>query len=299
MTIPNILAGTANLIDDQASRQILDAAYAAGYRIFDTARVYTNGASEICIGNWLRDTNKKDISIITKCGHPSDRNRLTPGDLEQDLHDSLRALRMDCLDLTLLHRDDPAIPVATLVGFFDEKIKQGKTRAWGVSNWEHSRLLEAVDFAKANSLTGPSASSLHYSLGTWTTPPWPDCRSLSASGAAAERDWYASTQFPLYAWSSLCGGFYNDRKTSFFDKLRASKSVYDSKENRERLSRIRQLAAEKRWTVPQVVLAYLYSQPLATFPVIYSRDLEHYQQNMAATHYRLTSQECLWLNLEM
>jgi hypothetical protein len=159
------LAGTSGLVDNKASRLILDTAYDLGYRTFDTARVYAKGDSENCIGRWVKDRRIRDqVTVITKCGHPSHRNRLAPSDLEHDIDASLKALRVDCLDMVLLHRDDAAMPVGGLVTFFDARIRQGKLKAYGVSNWRLARLLEAKDFAKANTLQGPVVSSLHFSL---------------------------------------------------------------------------------------------------------------------------------------
>jgi aryl-alcohol dehydrogenase-like predicted oxidoreductase len=293
------LAGTSGLVDNKASRLILDTAYDLGYRTFDTARVYAKGDSENCIGRWVKDRRIRDqVTVITKCGHPSHRNRLAPSDLEHDIDASLKALRVDCLDMVLLHRADAAMPVGGLVTFFDARIRQGKLKAYGVSNWRLARLLEAKDFAKANTLQGPVVSSLHFSLGSWDNPPWPGCVSLSAPDAQAERDWYASTQFPIFSWSSLCGGFYNAGGHQKL-KVDTNRLIYETKENLERRRRASAMAKERALTVAQVVLAYVYSQPLHVSPITYSRDAAHYKQNLEAAQIELSDAECRWLNLEI
>lgn len=141
--------------DDEAFR-MLDAYVALGGRLIDTAAIYSDwiageiGRSERIIGDWLRKRGRPDnLLISTKGGHPlleaMDVPRLDRHSLHHDLHESLRRLCVEQVDLYFLHRDDIARPVedilAPLATFRDE----GKIARVGLSNWSTERIEAAIE----------------------------------------------------------------------------------------------------------------------------------------------------------
>ena len=94
--------------------RLLDAAYEAGYRAFDTAGIWQLGGREGVLGDWLAATGvREEVVIIGKGAHPSIpafRSRMHARAITSDLEWSLRRLRTDYLDLFLLHRDDAQSP---------------------------------------------------------------------------------------------------------------------------------------------------------------------------------------------
>jgi len=152
-----IVLGTAKLgLEGRESAfAMLDAYVERGGTAIDTASVYSDwvpgepGRSETTIGAWLKARGNRDrVSIQTKGAHPpiGDMHapRSDPASIRHDVETSLARLGTDVLDLWYFHRDDPARPVAELVGPVHDLIAEGKIRAYGVSNWTSARIGEAL-----------------------------------------------------------------------------------------------------------------------------------------------------------
>jgi aryl-alcohol dehydrogenase-like predicted oxidoreductase len=250
--------------------------------------------------------NREQVVIITKgCHHNADRKRVTPFDLAADLHDSLARLQTDYVDIYLLHRDDPSLPVGPIVEALNEHWRAGKIRAFGGSNWTHERIQAANDYAAAHGLQPFTASSPNYGLAEQVHDPWgPGCVTLSGPQNAAARAWYQANQMPVFAYSSLGRGFFsgrvaaNDPEGAKALLDRASLTAYCHEVNFRRLARAEQLAAAKGVTVPQLALAYVLRSPLNVFPLVGAASGEEFAQNLAALDLALSEEERGWLNLE-
>ena len=124
---------------DGEGDSLLDAAFDLGMNTIDTARVYVDGNSESSIGGWMkRRNNRNDIVILSKGGHfdmATGRVRVNREEMRYDLETSLKQLQTDYIDIYLLHRDDPHVPVGEIVEIFNEMHKEGKIGAFGGSNW--------------------------------------------------------------------------------------------------------------------------------------------------------------------
>lgn len=284
---------------------LLDEIYSLGCNTFDTAHVYGSGDNERTVGRWVRERRIRDqVVIIGKGAHPNaDRKRVTPYDISADLHDSLARFQFDAIDLYLLHRDDPAVPVGPLVETLNEHQEAGRIRAYGLSNWTHARIQEAQAYAAAHGLTPPVASSPHFSLAEQVNEPWPGCVAISGPAGVTAREWYSQTQMPLFTWSSLAGGFFSgrfrrdnlDTFVDYFDKICVS--AYACEDNFRRLERATALAEEKGLTLPQVALAYVLSQPLNLFAIVGCRTGAEFAANLAAGQIKLSAGEIAWLEL--
>ena len=284
---------------------VLDAAFEMGIRTFDTAHGYGRGDNERTVGQWFNDRGVRDeIVLISKGAHPyGDRNRVTPFDIEADIHDSLARFKTDFLDIYLLHRDDPAVPVGPLVEKLNEYHEKGVIGIYGGSNWTVERIKEANAYAEANGLKPFMASSPNFSLADQVKEPWPDCLTISGPGQAEDRAWYEANQMPLFTWSSMAGGFFSGRFTrdnldtfdTYNDKIVVD--AYASEANFQRLDRAQELANEKGLTVAQIAVAYVFNQPLNIYALIASRSREELQQNITALELDLTPAEVAWLDL--
>ncbi|HEY3417150.1 MAG TPA: aldo/keto reductase, partial [Armatimonadota bacterium] len=144
--ISRIVLGTMiiNQRDWEQSVTLLDAAVRHGVTTLDTAHVYAGGDSERAIGRWMVERgNRAQMVILSKGAHPNaDRARVTPFDITADLTDSLTRLKTEYIDIYLLHRDDPSVPVGPIVEVLNEHQRAGRIRAFGGSNWTHQRLQE-------------------------------------------------------------------------------------------------------------------------------------------------------------
>jgi aryl-alcohol dehydrogenase-like predicted oxidoreductase len=231
--------------------------------------------------------------------HNEDRKRVTPFDITADIYDSLARLDFDHIDLYLLHRDDPSVPVGPIVEALSEHKEEGRIHAFGGSNWRPERLREANDYARENGLTPMVASSPNLSLAVQVKEPWPDCVSISGDDEA--RRWYEETRMPLFTWSSLAGGFFSGRFTrdnlDTFDATldRICVETYCYEENFGRLDRAGVLARERGLTVPQVALTYVLAQPLEVFALVGCNTGQEFTANVEAGAVALTPEEIAWL----
>jgi len=305
--VSRLVQGTMmmNPNDHDAAFAIMDAFFEAGGNIFDTAHVYGNGASERVLGRWLKERGLRDeIIILGKGAHPTqDRNRVTSFDIAADIHDSLARMQVEYIDLYLLHRDDPEQPVGAIVEALNEQHAAGRIGAFGGSNWTTDRIQVANEYAAAHGLRPFVASSPNFSLAEQAVPPWPGCVSISGPGQAAARQWYLENGVSLFTWSSLAGGFFSgrferDNLDSFedgYDQLCVK--VYGQEENFKRLDRVRELAAKKNASVPQIAMAYVLAQPQGIFALVGSRNAAEVETNVAATSVQLSQEEVAWLEL--
>ena len=156
--VSRLAQGTVMVKSEDAEKgfALLDAILELGCTTFDTAHVYGGGDNERTVGRWIRERGIEDkVVIIGKGAHLSeDRKRVTPFDISSDLHDSLARFKIDTIDLYLLHRDDPSVPVGPIVELLNEHLKAGKIRAFGGSNWSHDRVADANAYADAHGLVG-------------------------------------------------------------------------------------------------------------------------------------------------
>ncbi|MBA2667513.1 MAG: aldo/keto reductase [Trueperaceae bacterium] len=134
-------------IDEAATRAVLDAALDSGITFLDTADIYGDGESERFIGRWLRAApERRDrVVITTKFGHPrgGDDRRGHPDHVRRAIDESLQRLQSDHVDLFLLHRPDPDVPVADTLGALGELVRAGKVREIGCSDFDAEGLAEA------------------------------------------------------------------------------------------------------------------------------------------------------------
>ena len=301
-----IVQGTVMIRSEEEGQEercfaLLDEVFAEGGTTFDTAHQYGWGDCERTLGRWIRDRGlREEVVVIGKGAHHNDdRKRVTPFDITGDLYDSLARLGFDYLDLYLLHRDDPSLPVGPIVEVPNEHKEEGRIHAFGGSNWRPERLREANDYARENGLTPMVASSPNLSFAVQVKEPWLDCVSLS--GNEEGRHWYEETRMPLFTWSSLAGGFLSGRFThDYLDTFDAvldqiCVETYCYEENFGRLDRAGVLAREKGLSVPQVALTYVLAQPLEVFALVGCNTGEEFRANVEAGAVVLTPEEIAWL----
>jgi aryl-alcohol dehydrogenase-like predicted oxidoreductase len=133
--------------NEEEARAIMDRAWEAGIRWFDTGDAYGGGSSEAWIGEWRRDRNHTP-TITTKVFHsttgtPGDTG-LAPDRVRRQLESSLDRLRVDRIDLYLAHEPDPATPISETIDAFETLRAEGLIAAWGLSNYDRDGVEEAV-----------------------------------------------------------------------------------------------------------------------------------------------------------
>lgn len=137
--IPAIGFGTFELTPEDAGPAV-EAALEAGYRHIDTAQIYRN---EAAVGAAIAASTvpRADIFLTTKVW----TDHFREGDLQDSVAESLERLRVDTVDLLLLHWPNPDVPLAETLGALVDVQERGLTRHIGISNFPSALMREAAD----------------------------------------------------------------------------------------------------------------------------------------------------------
>src|SRR3954468_9066181 len=140
------VSGEWGSFDADAAQDAIRHARELGVNFFDTAQAYGSGASEEVLADALRselESDRDSIVIATKGGiHPgSDRPRDAGRDsLRSGVEASLKAMKIDYIDLYQVHWPDPETPFEDTAGYLQEMVDEGKLRHVGVSNYSPTQM---------------------------------------------------------------------------------------------------------------------------------------------------------------
>jgi voltage-dependent potassium channel beta subunit len=155
-------------IDQDTARECLLTAYEAGVNYFDNADIYADGQAEVVMGKVIGELERSDLVISSKVfwpmgPGPNDRG-LSRKHIVESVHDSLKRLGTDYLDLYFCHRYDPETPVEETVRAMDDLVHQGKILYWGTSEWRGGQIAHAVGVANQWGLYPPAVEQPHYHM---------------------------------------------------------------------------------------------------------------------------------------
>ena len=274
-----IVLGTFAVDDNEAAPALLDRYYAAGGRALDLANVYRDGQAAQAAGTWLRKRGLAgDMVLWAKGCHPP---ACHPDLVQQEVDHALRLTGLEYLDVFLLHRDNPGVPVQAWVDALDTEVAAGRIGAFGVSNWRLGRTRELAAAAAGRGEHGLVAFSNHFSLAELVAEPWPDCIAVTK----AELPELAGLGLRMLAWSSLA--------TGYFAGLEQPSWV--SPGNAARRDRARELAAQRGVSPTAIALAYVLHQDDHVLPVIGTVSADHLDEALGAAAIELTPAEAAWL----
>ena len=264
-----------------------------GGNAFDTAWIYGGGRCEQVLGRWVANRGvREQVVILGKGAHTP---FCTPEDLTQQLFESLDRLKMEYLDLYMMHRDNPQVPVGEFIDVLNQHLRAGRMRAFGGSNWSIERLEAAQAYARQKGLVGFAAVSNNLSLARMVDPVWAGCIAFSD---AESRAWLARTQMPVLAWSSQARGFFTERADPADRSDRDLVRCWYSDDNFRRRERAVEMARRRGVLPIQIALAYVLRQPFPTFPLIGPRTLAETRTSLPALDIDLSPDDLAWLNLE-
>jgi aryl-alcohol dehydrogenase-like predicted oxidoreductase len=260
----------------RAEPALWEAFLEAGGTCFDTARHYGD-ATEDALGRLVERRGIRDsIVLFGKGAHEPD---CRPDAVAPQLDRSLELLRSDRVDVYLLHRDDPAVPVGEFVDALDAEMQAGRARAVGVSNWTAERFEAFNAYAGRHGRTPATVLSNQLSLAEMLEPVWDGC-------LRADAGWHERTQTPLLAWSAQARGFFSGRRDG--EEMRRS---WLSAANAERRRRAETLAARLGAPAVAVALAWLLARPFPTLAVVGPRDAGELAACLAAADIELGAEE--------
>jgi aryl-alcohol dehydrogenase-like predicted oxidoreductase len=274
-----LVFGTFDLPDNSLAPRLLDRFHAGGGRALDVANVYRDGEAARAAGKWLRSRPSADgVIVYAKGCHPP---HCSPALVGAEVDKACRLLGLPQLDVFLLHRDDPSLPVAEFADALLEQVDAGRIGGFGVSNWTVSRLRELRTHLDGNGAGHLLAFSNHFSLAEMVSAPWEGCLAVSKEELVE----LAELEVRMLAWSSLATGFFGGRETPH----------WDSPANRARRDRAAELGERLGSSAAAVALAYVLHQPGQVLPVVRTGSEAHLDEMLAAAELRLGDDELRWL----
>ncbi len=250
-----------------------------GGTTFDTARHYGD-ESERELGAFLQRNGLRDrATVIGKGAHTP---TCAPEYVAPQLERSLELLCTDRLDVYLLHRDDPSVPVGEWSDALEPHVAAGRIRAIGASNWTTTRYEAFNAEASRRGATPFTVLSNQLSLAEMGEPVWDGC-------LVADRSWHERTGTPLLAWSAQARGFFAGRED---EEVRTS---WLSRTNLERRRRAEALGRRLGVPAVSVALAWVVAQPFPSHAVVGPRHSSELDACMTALELGLTGEERAWL----
>ena len=278
-----------------------------GGDVVDTGWMYDQGRAQSRLGWWMESRGvRDDLVVLDKGAHtpvppwPLELfTDCTPAEATRQHHEGLERLRTGHVDVFMLHRDNPAVPVGEFVDVMNRHVAAGTMRSWGVSNWTLERIDAANAYAAEHGLLGVQAVSNQFSLARWVRPIYEGAVTATDDPFAA---WLQRTGTPLLPWSSQARGWFAGESADhvprdFADRAAGELEVFwGDDDNRARRERARSLATELGVTPVTVALAWVLAQPFPVFPIIGPRELSELESSAAACAVRLTDEQVAWLD---
>jgi aryl-alcohol dehydrogenase-like predicted oxidoreductase len=138
-------------VAEEAARDCVRAALDAGVSTFDTADAYADGRAEEVLGRALAGVPRESVEIFTKVywplGEGPNNSGLSRKHITESLHNSLRRLGTDYVDLYQAHRYDHETPLEETLRAFDDLVRAGKVLYIGVSEWRAEEIAAALTIA--------------------------------------------------------------------------------------------------------------------------------------------------------
>jgi len=279
------------VLDEEQALPFVKQALEAGINFFDTADVYSLGASEEVLGNTLQACGVKRDSVViaTKVFNPmseavNDRG-LSRKHILDSIDRSLRRLKMEYVDLYQIHRWDYAVPIEETMEALHDVVKSGKARYIGASSMFAWQFAKAQYTADLHGWTRFVSMQNHYNL-------------VYREEEREMIPFCLDQGIGLIPWSPMARGFFggNRHKQGGGETVRAQTDdfagmLYYRPEDFEVAERAWEIAKARNVTGSQVALAWILGKPGVTAPIIGASKLEHLDQSIAALDIKFTPDE--------
>jgi aryl-alcohol dehydrogenase-like predicted oxidoreductase len=245
---------------------LMDAAWEAGIRLFDTAPSYGGGRSERWVGEWLAARGVRPV-LATKvfhsvAGDPADRG-LAPERIRRELAGSLERLGVDAVDLYLIHQPDPDTPLADTLEALDGLVREGLVRAIGASNVDGAYLREALEVS-----AGRGIARFEWVQNSHSLLDRDDARDVLPLCAA---EGLGYTPFGPLAGGWLAGRYRRDEPPPHGSRMTLRPGPYEHLRSDRVFDGLDELAARadaRGVDLPALALAWLLADPVVTCVVL-------------------------------
>jgi aryl-alcohol dehydrogenase-like predicted oxidoreductase len=278
------------VLDEEQSKPFFKTAIEKGITFFDTANVYSIGASEEVTGKWLREfARREEIVVATKVNGPMgpgpNEKGLSKKSILAQIDASLKRLGMDYVDLYQIHRFDRETPIEETLEALNDVVRAGKARYIGASSmyaWQFAKMLSVSDrngWARFVSMQ-PQYNLVYREEEREMFPlcrnegigviPWsPLARGFLAGGRAAPKE----------------GNTERARTDEFSPRL------YFRDADFKVVDKVSEIAKDRGLTNMQVALAWVLKNPAVTAPIVGASKLGHLEEAVSALDVKLSDDE--------
>ena len=277
------------VLDEKASRPFICRALELGINFFDTADMYSDGASEEVLGRALQELARRDqVVVATKVFNPMGEGPNDRGLSRKHILDaidaSLKRLRLDYVDLYQIHRFDYETPIEETLEALDAVVRSGKARYIGASSmfaWQFGKMLSASERRGSSRFV---TMQNHYNL----------------VYREEEREMLPlclEEGIGVLPWSPLARGLLSGthRRGQGGATPRAETDEYSRKlytdADFDVVDRVVALAARRGVPPAQIALAWLLHQPAVTAPIVGASKMRHLDDAVAALSVALSEEE--------
>ncbi|QMU28665.1 aldo/keto reductase [Adhaeribacter radiodurans] len=276
-------------LNEEQSRPFIQKALELGINFFDTADIYTNGASEEVVGRALKDFAKREDVVIATKVHgpmgpgPNDKG-LSRKHIMSAIDASLRRLGTDYVDLYQIHRWDYEVPLEETLEALHDVVKAGKARYIGASSmfaWQFAQALYTAD------------------LHNWTrfVSMQPQYNLVYREEEREMLPLCQDQKIAVIPWSPLARGLLTGKRTKGGNETERArtdafgKSIYTRDDDFHISNLVNDIAQEHGIPNAQVALAWLLSKPIVTAPIIGASKPGHLEDAVGALSVKLTPAE--------
>ncbi|HKO59331.1 MAG TPA: aldo/keto reductase [Thermoanaerobaculia bacterium] len=279
------------ILDEEESRPFFRRALEAGINFFDTADMYSHGASEEVVGRALRElSTREEVVIATKCFFPIGKGPngrgLSRKHIMEAIDGSLRRLGLDYIDLYQIHRFDHETPIEETIEALHDVVKAGKARYLGASSmyaWQFARMLHTAD---QHGWTRFTSMQPHYNL-VYREEEREMIPLCIAEGVG------------VIPWSPLARGFLAGNRPRGKQEGETERSktdeyahqMYYEDSDFDVVERVVELARRREVKPAQIALAWILHKPGITAPIVGASKLPQLDDAIGALDIRLDAEE--------
>ncbi len=277
-------------VDQAGATALVSRALEAGVNFLDTADVYSEGQSEVLLGQALRDLKvaREDVIVATKVrgrtGPGPNAVGLSRGHIMDQITGSLRRLGLDHVDLYQIHGFDPATPLEETLHALDDCVSRGYVRTIGCSNLAAWQIMKALGISERRGFARFETVQAYYTI----------------AGRDLEREVLPLVEdqgLGVMVWSPLAGGFLSGKFTREGSKSNdARRAAFDFPPvDKERaydiIDVMRKIADRRDATVARVALAWLMQRKGVMSVIVGAKTVEQLDDNLAASKLQLDAED--------
>ena len=282
-------------VEQKGATALVERALEAGVNFIDTADVYSEGLSEVMLGQALRDLKvaREDVIVATKVrgrtGQGANSVGLSRGHIMDQIAGSLKRLGLDHVDLYQIHGFDPVTPIEETLRALDDCVSRGLVRTIGCSNLAAWQIMKALGISERRGFARFETVQAYYTIAG---------RDLEREIAPLVED----QGLGVMVWSPLAGGLLSGKFSRDGKGPEGTRrAVFDFPPvDRERafsvVDAMRPIAEAHGASVARVALAWLLQRKAVMSVIVGVKTIEQLDDNLAAAKLTLGADEIATLD---